>query len=235
MKYKIIIFDIGKTLLDKQVSPKISERTLADMKALQDKGIKVGVCTMRTIKHCREIIPFELDFYTAHFSIEINIQIMINKFNIFARHEAPIVLFNFVSANATEKFRNFVFCAISTFVLPSMVDVCRSLNLLITQEHLFLALVLNGIFNPSAKIHKENFILAVAQSSAVVFATLLVLIQDPKGNADIGGNKEFTRENDDSFYLVILNQFLANFQSVTISESAVGKEKTCYAFGCLQM
>lgn len=63
MKYKIIIFDIGKTLLDKQVSPQISERTLADMKTLQDKGIKVGVCTMRTIKHCREIIPFELDFY----------------------------------------------------------------------------------------------------------------------------------------------------------------------------
>ena len=63
MKYKIIIFDIGKTLLDKQVSPQISERTLTDMKALQDKGIKVGVCTMRTIKHCREIIPFELDFY----------------------------------------------------------------------------------------------------------------------------------------------------------------------------
>lgn len=63
MKYKIIIFDIGKTLLDKQVSPQISERTLADIKALQDKGIKVGVCTMRTIKHCREIIPFELDFY----------------------------------------------------------------------------------------------------------------------------------------------------------------------------
>ncbi len=63
MKYKIIIFDIGKTLLDKQVSPKISEQTLADIKDLQNKGIKVGVCTMRTLKHCREIIPFELDFY----------------------------------------------------------------------------------------------------------------------------------------------------------------------------
>lgn len=63
MKYKIIIFDIGKTLLDKQFSKKISKQTLADIKALQDKGIKVGVCTMRTIKHCREIIPFELDFY----------------------------------------------------------------------------------------------------------------------------------------------------------------------------
>ena len=63
MKYKIIIFDIGKTLLDKQNSPNISEQALADIKALQSKGIKVGVCTMRTAKHCREIIPFELDFY----------------------------------------------------------------------------------------------------------------------------------------------------------------------------
>lgn len=63
MKYKIIIFDIGKTLLDKQVSPEISKQTLADIKEVQSKGIKVGVCTMRTIKHCREIIPFELDFY----------------------------------------------------------------------------------------------------------------------------------------------------------------------------
>ena len=63
MKYKIIIFDIGKTLLDKRSSPQISDQTLADIKALQDKGIKVGVCTMRTFKHCREIIPFPLDFY----------------------------------------------------------------------------------------------------------------------------------------------------------------------------
>lgn len=63
MKYKIVIFDIGKTLLDKQVSNEISVQTLADIKALQSKGIKVGVCTMRTVRHCREIIPFELDFY----------------------------------------------------------------------------------------------------------------------------------------------------------------------------
>ena len=63
MKYKIIIFDIGKTLLDKQFSPQITEQTLSDIKTLQNKGIKVGVCTMRTIKHCRALIPFELDFY----------------------------------------------------------------------------------------------------------------------------------------------------------------------------
>ena len=43
MKYELIIFDIGKTLLDKRVSNKISEPTLADIKALQNKGIKVGL------------------------------------------------------------------------------------------------------------------------------------------------------------------------------------------------
>ena len=58
MKYKIVIFDIGKTLLDKRFSQKISEQTLTDIKALKQKGIKVGVCTMRTVQHCREIIPF---------------------------------------------------------------------------------------------------------------------------------------------------------------------------------
>jgi HAD superfamily hydrolase (TIGR01484 family) len=63
MKYKIVIFDIGKTLLDKQVFTEISSQVLADIRALQKQGIKVGVCTMRTLRHCREIIPFELNFY----------------------------------------------------------------------------------------------------------------------------------------------------------------------------
>ena len=63
MKYKMIIFDIGKTLLDKNVSANISPQVLSDIKALRNKGIKVGVCTMRTQRHCLEIIPVELDFY----------------------------------------------------------------------------------------------------------------------------------------------------------------------------
>lgn len=63
MKYKIIIFDIGKTLLDKNVAPNISPQVLSDINALKKQGIKVGVCTMRTFKHCLEIIPIELDFY----------------------------------------------------------------------------------------------------------------------------------------------------------------------------
>jgi HAD superfamily hydrolase (TIGR01484 family) len=65
MKYKIVIFDIGKTLLDKRFSQRISEQTLNDITALKQKGIKIGVCTMRTVQHCREIIPFELDFYIS--------------------------------------------------------------------------------------------------------------------------------------------------------------------------
>lgn len=63
LKYKIVIFDIGKTLLDKSVSNKISDRILDDIKQLRNLGIKVGVCTMRTVKHCKEIIPVDLDFY----------------------------------------------------------------------------------------------------------------------------------------------------------------------------
>ena len=63
LKYKIVIFDIGKTLLDKSVSNTISDHILDDIKQLRNLGIKVGVCTMRTVKHCKEIIPVDLDFY----------------------------------------------------------------------------------------------------------------------------------------------------------------------------
>lgn len=63
LKYKIVIFDIGKTLLDKSVSNKVSDSLLNDIKQLRKIGIKVGVCTMRTVKHCKEIIPVDLDFY----------------------------------------------------------------------------------------------------------------------------------------------------------------------------
>ena len=41
MRYKIAIFDIGKTLLDKRFSQKISEQTLTDKKALKKKALKL--------------------------------------------------------------------------------------------------------------------------------------------------------------------------------------------------
>ncbi len=65
MKYELIIFDIGKTLYDKNLSTKASDCVLHDIEELRKKGIKVGVCTMRTIQHCREVVPVELDFYIS--------------------------------------------------------------------------------------------------------------------------------------------------------------------------
>lgn len=65
MKYELIIFDIGKTLYDKNFSARASDCVLHDIEALRKKGIKVGVCTMRTIQHCKNVVPVELDFYIS--------------------------------------------------------------------------------------------------------------------------------------------------------------------------
>lgn len=65
MKYELIIFDIGKTLYDKNFSVRASDCVLHDLDALRKKGIKVGVCTMRTIQHCKKVVPVELDFYIS--------------------------------------------------------------------------------------------------------------------------------------------------------------------------
>lgn len=65
MKYDLIIFDIGKTLYDKNFLARASDCVLHDIEALRKKGIKVGVCTMRTIQHCKKIVPVELDFYIS--------------------------------------------------------------------------------------------------------------------------------------------------------------------------
>lgn len=65
MKYELIIFDMGKTLYDKNFSARASDRVLHDIEALRKKGIKVGVCTMRTIQHCKKVAPVELDFYIS--------------------------------------------------------------------------------------------------------------------------------------------------------------------------
>ena len=65
MKYELIIFDIGKTLYDKNFSARASDCVLHDIEALRKKGIKVGVCTMRTIQHCKKVVPVELDFYIS--------------------------------------------------------------------------------------------------------------------------------------------------------------------------
>lgn len=65
MEYNLVIFDIGKTLFDKRYSTKVSDNVIRDIKELRKKRIKVGVCTMRNIKHCQEVLPVELDFYIS--------------------------------------------------------------------------------------------------------------------------------------------------------------------------
>ncbi len=65
MKYELVIFDIGKTLYDKNLSMRASDCVLHDIEALRKKGIKVGVCTMRTIQHCMKVVPAELDFFIS--------------------------------------------------------------------------------------------------------------------------------------------------------------------------
>lgn len=65
MKYKIVIFDIGGTLFDKNISDRVSESVIDDIQLLRKKGIKVGVCSMRIVKYCKEVVPVELDFYIS--------------------------------------------------------------------------------------------------------------------------------------------------------------------------
>lgn len=65
MKYELIIFDIGKTLYDKNFSVRAFDCVLHDLDALRKKGLKVGVCTMRTIQHCKKVVPVELDFFIS--------------------------------------------------------------------------------------------------------------------------------------------------------------------------
>ena len=60
---KVFIFDVGKTLFDKETQTKCSSKTIAALHLLKNKGYKIGVCTMRTYKHIKNIIDFDFDFY----------------------------------------------------------------------------------------------------------------------------------------------------------------------------
>lgn len=62
-KVEMVLLDIGKTIYDKEKQIKLSEKVIESIKRLKLKGIKVGVCSMRTYKSCLELIPEKLDFY----------------------------------------------------------------------------------------------------------------------------------------------------------------------------
>lgn len=61
--------------------------------------------------------------------------------------------------------------------------------------------------------------LPVAKHPFVILPALLVLVQYPERDTDIGGDKQFPRKNDNGFHLIILNQFL-RISKVSLSPNA---------------
>ena len=142
---------------------------------------------LRLLLLCENVTHFCLN--TAHFRAKVNLQVVIDKLNVLAGDKAPALLLNFCNTNATIQLRYLIVHAVCTLGLPSMVDICCSLNLHIVQGHFLFTLILHWVLRPSTQVHKEDLSLTVTQISAVITATFFVLIQNPKGNADIGGNE----------------------------------------------
>ena len=113
--------------------------------------------------------------------------------------------------------------------LPTVVDVAYSLNLFLVEHHeCLLRLVgLDGaiVLVPSAQIHKEHLVLTVAQLPAIAYATLLVLIQNPKGYARICGIEHLTRQDEDSLHLIVTYQLLAYGQCVFILQRTIAQQE----------
>ena len=78
------------------------------------------------------------------------------------------------------------------------------------QKYFLFTLTFHGVFCPCAQIHKQDFMLPVAKHPFVILPALFVLVQYPERDTDIGGDKQFSRKNDNGFHLIILNQFFAN-------------------------
>ena len=77
--------------------------------------------------------------------------------------------------------------------------------------------------------------LPVAKHPFVILPALLVLVQYPERDTDIGGDKQFPRKNDNGFHLIILNQFFANLYGVTVAQRTVRQQETRNAVCGLQM
>ena len=63
----------------------------------------------------------------------------------------------------------------------------------------------------------------------MVAAAFFVLVQNPERHADVCGDEQFSRQDDDCFHLIILDQLFANFQCVAVVQCAVGKQETSHA------
>lgn len=60
---KLVVFDVGKTIFDKECHEKINVRYFVLKELLNKKGILVGICTYRNEYEIKKICSFEFDFY----------------------------------------------------------------------------------------------------------------------------------------------------------------------------
>ena len=116
--------------------------------------------------------------------------------------------------------------AFKAFLLPLVIYV-RDLGTIFFGQ-LDILLFIRASHLP--QIHKEDFTFTVAE--AFDFAVLLnhscflILVQNPKRYADVGGIEKVSRQNDDCFDKVIVDKLLSDLQlGSVIGQSAVCKQE----------
>ena len=168
------------------------------------------------------------DLDTGHFLFIVDFQVVVDKFDVLARGQRPVVLLDLCDAHTAVEFRHLIAAAVRALALPGVVDVGGSCNLGAVQQDFLFILALYRVFRPGTQVHKEDFVFVMAEISAVVAAAFFILVQDPKGHTDVRGDEQFSRQDDDGFYLVILDQLFADLQCVAVIQCAVGKQETCH-------
>ena len=69
----------------------------------------------------------------------------------------------------------------------------------------------------------------------MIHASLLVLIENPEGNADICCDEKFSWQDDNGFHFVILYQFLSDFKSICVAQCTIGQQESCNTRKWLQV
>ena len=139
---------------------------------------------------------------------------MVDEFDILAGNQTPAMPFNLIHANTAVQLRYSIAAAICTLSLPCVIDVRCALYLCFVQPDFLLVFILHGIFSPGAQIHEQNLMFTVTQLAFMINAALLVLVQNPQRDADVRRDEQLARQHDDSFHLIILNEFLTNFYGI---------------------
>lgn len=174
-----------------------------------------------------ETLHFCLD--AGHFLLVVDFQIVVDEGDVFAWRQGPAIGFDFLYAYAAVELRHLVAAAVGAFGLPGVVDVRGFLDLGGGEDHFLFVFPFYRVLCPGAEIHEEDFMGPVSQMSPMVGAALFILVQDPQGDADVGGDEEFPGQHDDGFHFVILDELLADGHGVGVVQGAIGQEESRHA------